>query len=233
MPQKQANRGVKIMASFEKNNAVKRRQKHFDFKNISGCANLITAIATIGLVLVAAYGFRVNREVTRMQTSMDFYTMIYPILQSDEFTIREQYLIYSLSQRRNIKPACSIYKIEDEQLRRELIKYCECMNGIGVLMHEHMINSDVIVPYIGTKSTILYELIRPYLDITRQEMAEIHYDFFDLSQNEKIQKASALYLVHYELLALTMREEGPNITNKFEKKLIESRQKTIIYETYK
>ena len=201
--------------------------------NINIIANAITAIATVGLVFVAAHEFRVNREIVRMQTSMDFCTMIYPILQSDEFVVREQYLINSLSERRKVSPACSIYKIEDEILRSELLKYCECMNGIGLLLHEHMINADVIVPYIGTKSTILYELIRPYLDITRQEMAEIQYDFFDLLENEKIQKAAALYFVHYELLALKMREEGPIITKEFKNQLIEFRRKKIIYETYK
>lgn len=203
------------------------------FRSINKFANLIAAIATLILVLVAVHEFRVSREVVRMQTSMDFCTMIYPILQSEDFVMCEQYLIKSLTKRRKVEPACSMFKIEDETLRSELLKYCECMNGIGLLLHEHMIDANVIVPYIGTKSTILYELIRPYLDITRQELAVTQYDFFDSSQNEKIQRAAALYFVHYELLALKMREEGPNITKDFQKQLIVSRRKNIIYETCK
>ena len=203
------------------------------FRSINKFANLIAAIATLILVLVAVHEFRVSRDVVRMQTSMDFCTMIYPILQSEDFVMCEQYLIKSLTKRRKVEPACSMFKIEDETLRSELLKYCECMNGIGLLLHEHMIDANVIVPYIGTKSTILYELIRPYLDITRQELAVTQYDFFDSSQNEKIQRAAALYFVHYELLALKMREEGPNITKDFQKQLIVSRRKNIIYETCK
>lgn len=215
------------------NKTTTRNKMYSVFKSINKFANLITAVVTLILVFAAVHEFQVSREVVRMQTSMDFCTMIYPILQSDEFVVRELYLINSLSERRKVSPACSIYKIEDETLRSELLKYCECMNGIGLLLHEHMINADVIVPYIGTKSTILYELIRPYLDVTRQEMAEIQYDFFNLSENEKIQKTAALYFVHYELLALKMREEGPIITKKFKDQLIEFRRKDIIYETYK
>lgn len=201
--------------------------------SLNTIGNLITAGATVGLFIAAAYGFHVNRKVVRLQTSMDFCAMIYPVLQSEEFVAREQYLIYTLTERRKEKPACSIYKIDNDTLRCEILRYCECLNGIGLLLYEHMINADVIIPYIGTKSTVLYELIRPYLDITRHEMAEIQYDFFSLSQNEKIQNAAALYFVHYELLALQMRDEGPKVTKDFNKQLKKNRSKNQIYETYK
>lgn len=190
--------------------------------------SLITAAATIGLIIVAIYGFRVNREVVRRQTSMDFCALVYPILQSEEFVHREQYLISTLSEMWETTQPCSFFEIEDDRLRYEIICYCECLNGIGLLLHEHMIDDGVIVPYIGTKTTILYELVRPYLEQTRYKMASQQYGFFDPSQNEKIQSAAALYFVHYELLALKMRKEGPRVTRNFNKQLQKSRKQNRI-----
>lgn len=207
---------------------MKCRKKFSAYEIVCTACNSATALATIGLIIVAIYGFRVNREVVRRQTSMDFCALVYPTLQSQEFIQREQYLISTLSERLEKKKPCSFSKIEDDHLRSEMINYCECLNGIGLLLHEHMIDDGVIVPYIGTKTTILYELIRPYLNQTRLEMAAQQYGFFDSSQNEKIQNAAALYFVHYELLALKMRKEGPGVTETFDKQLKESRKQNQI-----
>lgn len=204
------------------------RNKFTTYEIVCMVSGIVTTMATIGLVVVAIYGFRVNREVVRRQTSMDFCALVYPMLQSQEFVQREQYLISILSEMRDSKQPCSFFEMEDDHLRYEIISYCECLNGIGLLLHEHMIDDGVIVPYIGTKTTILYELIRPYLDQTRLEMAARQYGFFDSSQNKKIQNAAALYFVHYELLALKMRKEGPGVTETFDKQLKESRKQNKI-----
>lgn len=192
--------------------------------------DLITAITTVGLLVTAIFGFYDNHRIVRTQTSMDFCTFIYPMLQSEEYVNREQYLITALSARYGKETPCSFDEIEDPKLRFEIIRYCECLNGIGILLHEHMINDNVIVPYIGTQTTILYELIRPYLNKTREKFADISYECFDEKDNQKVQNAASLYFVHYELLAITMRENGPKITGQFRRKLIRARRRSCIKE---
>lgn len=44
--------------------------------------DLITAITTVGLLVTAIFGFYDNHKIVRTQTSMDFCTFIYPMLQS-------------------------------------------------------------------------------------------------------------------------------------------------------
>lgn len=207
-----------------------RKFTNKDNKRIGNRSNLITAIATIGLVCAAALGFYDNHFVARIQTSMDFCTLIYPILQSEEFIEREQYLISTLCERQSKQAPCSIDELSNDTLRREIIRYCECLNGIGILLHEHMISSDVIVPYIGTKTTILYELLRPYLNLTRKKMSAKAFECFDVDDNHKIQNAAALYFVHYELLALEMRTDGPKICKQLHRQLVRKRKKNRILE---
>ena len=54
-------------------------------KKKSGYLGLCATTSSIGLFVAALYGFYVTWEATRMQTSMDFCTYIYPTLQSEEF----------------------------------------------------------------------------------------------------------------------------------------------------
>lgn len=182
-------------------------------------SNIAVALATLGLVAAAIYGFYSTKQATRMQTSMDFCTYVYPILQSPEFVQREQYLKEALTTYSTTASPCSFYDIKDEKLRTEIVQYCECLNGIGVLVHEHMIEPAVIVPYIGTNTTILYDLIKPYLDSTRVEQSNISHAFASEYSNQIVNDAKMLYFVHYELLALMIRAEGPKYTKDLKREL--------------
>ena len=92
--------------------------------------------------------------------------------------------------------------------------------------------TDVIVPYIGTNTTILYDLIKPYLDLTRVEKAKISFEFYSIEENKKIQNAAKLYFAHYELLALQMRKQGPQFTKEIKCQLHTARKNNNISDSY-
>ena len=178
----------------------------------------ILNLAISALILFAAIiGFVVTIRATRTQTSMEFFSTVYPILQSQEFRDREQYLLRELSKEGH--KICAIEDIENEILRQEIYTYCECMNGIGILVQEHMIKDGVIIPYIGVNSIYIYRKIKPYLYMTRQKRALQISPELSANENKKIQNAAELYYVHYELLVLEMEKQGEKWTKEFKGKL--------------
>ena len=179
--------------------------------------NICTALLTLALVVTALYGFYVTNSTTRLQTSMNFCTEVYPTLQSHEFVEREQYILHELGKRG--ENSCAIEDIQDAKLRREIYAYCEYMNGIGIMVYEDMINTSVIIPYIGVNSIFIYRKLRPYLNKTRDKRGQYYSTDLTYEENKKIQKAAKLYFVHYELLVLRMEEDGEKWTKRFQKEL--------------
>lgn len=179
---------------------------------------LCMALLSLGLVVTAIYGFYKINKTTRLQTSIDFCLKVYPYLQSKEFVQQEQYLIEELN-KRNEEAICAIEDIKDEKLKQEILKYCEYMDGLGIIVYEHMINYNVIIPYIGVNTILIYRKLIPYLNRTREARARRSLDMLTIEENEKIQQAASLYFIHYELLALEIERQGPEWTKRFQNEL--------------
>ena len=179
--------------------------------------DILEIVISFGLLCTAIYGFYVTNETTRLQTSMDFCSTIFPTLQSEEFISREYYLMRELSKRGD--NVCPIEQIDNDTLKQEIYVYCEYMNGIGIMAHEHMINHSVIIPYIGVNSILIYRRLKPYLHLTRQMRADYVDSSLSEEENAKIQKAASLYFVHYELLVLEMERQGASWTRRLKAKL--------------
>lgn len=104
---------------------------------------LSTAILTLCLVITAIYGFQSNREAIRLQTFMEYSFDIYKTISSDEFKKRERNIQKGLSALREQGVVCAIDDIKDDDLKKDIHKYCGYMDGVGILVMEHMINPEV------------------------------------------------------------------------------------------
>lgn len=180
----------------------------------SGCV----AILTFCLVITAVYGFYVTSRSTRMQTSMDFCLSTYQMFQSKEFVEKERFICKELKGRGD--NYCAIEEIDNDTLRDAVYEYCEIMNGVGVLVLEHMINTDVVVTYLGANTLTAFQYIKPYLDLTREtKCCDDVLMGLPKYERELIRDARPLTFAHFELLAMKIEKKAPKLTRKFEKKL--------------
>lgn len=189
---------------------------YFEIRNGQryGC----TAILTLCLVVTAIQGFRVTNQTTRIQTSMDFCLSTYQMFQSKEFVEKERYICKELCKRG--ENYCAIEDIDNDTLRDAVYEYCEIMNGVGVLVMEHMINPDIVVAYLGANTLMAFQYIKPYMDLTRE--ARYHDDvLMGLPEYERklIRDARPLTFAHFELLAMEIKKQAPNLINKFGKQI--------------
>lgn len=111
--------------------------------------NLSAAITTIGLLITAVYGFRSNREAIRLQTSMQFSADVYKRLHSELFKRTERNIQIKLSSLQARGIICAIEDLEDEDLKQDIKRYCGYMDGIGILVTEHLIEPEVILYNAG------------------------------------------------------------------------------------
>lgn len=175
------------------------------------------AILTLCLVITAVQGFKVTNESTRMQTSMDFCLSTYSMFQSKEFVQKERFICSGLLQRGD--NYCAIEEIDNDTLRDAVYEYCEIMNGVGVLVYKHMIEPDVVVAYLGANTLMTFQLIKPYLDLTRKARYENVPMELPEYERELIQKAQSLTFAHFELLALEIKHQAPDLIDEYEKEL--------------
>lgn len=175
------------------------------------------SILTFGFLVSALYGFHINKESARLETSIEFYNAAYKELQSSEFVKRE-YMIWEKLMKRNNK-ICAIEDIEDEDLRNSIFEYCEFLNGIGVLVVERIINIDVIMSYIGANTLQSYLLIKPYLELTRKKRSAQTPSAFSNDVNIILRDARMLSFAHFELFALEIQSNAPDLIKGFQHKL--------------
>ena len=175
------------------------------------------AALTFCLVITAVHGFYVNNETTRLQTSMDFCLSTYSMFQSKEFVEKERFIYKGLLQRGD--NYCAIEEIDNDTLRDAVYEYCEIMNGVGVLVYKHMIDPDVVVAYLGANTLMTFQLIKPYLDLTRKARCENVPMELPEYERELIRKAQPLTFAHFELLALEIKCQAPDLIDEYEKEL--------------
>ncbi len=190
------------------------------------------AILTLCLVLTAVYGFYVTSRSTRMQTSMDFCLSTYQMFQSKEFVEKERFICKELKDRGD--NYCAIEDIDNDILRDAVYEYCETMNGVGVLVLEHMIDAEVVVSYLGANTLMAFQYIKPYLDLTRE--AKYRDDVLmgvPEHEREQIRNARPLTFAHFELLAMEIEKQAPKLTNKYERKLRNKKKKIEIIKKKK
>lgn len=183
-------------------------------KQSYGCSMVLL---TIGLIITATYGFYVTSETTRLQTSMDFCLSTYKMFQSKEFIEREKFVCEGLRQRG--ENYCAIEEIDNDTLREAVYEYCEIMNGVGVLVLEYMVNTDVVVSYLGANTLTTFLLIEPYLNLTREARYNNVPKELPEYERELIQQAQPLTFAHFELLAVEIRGQAPELIDKFKKQL--------------
>lgn len=192
----------------------------FRYKQNYGCV----AILTLCLVLTAVYGFYVTSRSTRLQTSMDFCLSTYQMFQSKEFVDKERFICKELKDRGD--NYCAIEEIGNDTLRDAVYEYCEIMNGVGVLVLEHMIDAEVVVSYLGANTLMAFQYIKPYLDLTRETKYRDDV-LLGVSEHERelIRNARPLTFVHFELLAMEIEKQAPKLTHKYERKLRNKKKK--------
>lgn len=178
---------------------------------------LCISVPTFGLVVTAIYGFYVTSESTRTQTSMDFCLSMFKTFQSKEYIERERLIWKGLEERGN--NYCAIEDIEDSILRNEIYEYCEILNGVGVLVLEHMINTDMVVAYLGTNTLKTYSLIEPYLDMTRKARCDSIPEMLPIAEKVMITEAETMAFAYFELLVLEMKRQAPIVLVNFQHKL--------------
>lgn len=180
-------------------------------------ASICMVILTLGLVFTAIYGFYITNNATRLQTSMDFCLNTYQMFQSEEYVERENIIRDGLCERG--ENYCAIEEIDNDTLRNAVYEYCEIMNGIGVLVMEHMINTETVISYLGANTLMSYRLIKPYLDRTRQNrVAKIPEQLPD-DEKEMIKRAQLMTFAHFELLVMEMKRQAPKLLEDFRNRL--------------
>ena len=200
-----------------------------EFQNNPNYGSICTAIATLGLVLAAVYGFYSNREIVRLQTSLEFCFKVYNVFQSKAFKERERRIQDGLMLYR--EHPCTIEDLPDEKLKKDIYNYCGYLDGIGVLVMEHLIRPEIVLSYAGVGILKTFYLLKPFLELSRKNRAEKSKN--DILQGDIdfiITEAVSLYYANFELLALEMRRRGTNLTTDFKRKLHKARKKKRVLE---
>lgn len=177
-----------------------------------------SSLSSMGLLCAAVYGFRSARGATRLQTSLEFSFVVYKELHKKSFKERERFIQNKLSTYKG--EVCAIDDIEDQTLRGEIHKYCGYMDGIGILVMEHLIKPEIILYNTGVGLLRTYCLLKPFLDASRQKRYEMAtHDINDGEVDKIISNSVRLYYAHFELLALEMLRQGPKLIKIINAKL--------------
>lgn len=197
---------------------------YLEFQNSPNYGSICTAIATLGLVLTAIYGFYSNREAVRLQTSLEFCFKVYKVFQSEEFKKRERRIQNGLMCHQG--QPCAIEELKDNDLIQDIHLYCGYLDGIGVLVMEHLIRPEVIISYAGVGVLKTFYLLKPFLEISRKSRKKKAKEDKTRSDIDPIIAQSvSLYYANLELLALEMQRRGPKLIAEFNSKLLKARKK--------
>lgn len=184
-----------------------------------------TTLMTLCLVITAVNGFYSNREAIRLQTSMTFSSEIFKMVRSDRFKKMERDIQKGISVLKDKGIVCPIDDIEDDNLKKDIHKYCGYMDGIGILVMEHLINPEVFLYKAGVGTLRTYFLLEPYIEATRMHRKDhVESNLKDDKANKIISGSVGFYYAHFELLALELRRSGFHFINEIDKKLNRSRK---------
>ena len=197
---------------------------YLEFQSKPNYGSICTAIATLGLVLTAIFGFYSNREAMRLQTSLEFCFKVYTVFQSKEFKERERRIQNNL--KLYIEQPCAIEDLPEASLKQDIYNYCGYLDGIGVLVMEHLIRPEVVLSYAGVGVLRTFSLLKPFLELSRKSRAETAKASKKNSDIDSIiSKSVSLYYANFELLALEMQRRGPKLIIEFNTKLQKARTK--------
>ena len=156
---------------------------------------------------------------------MEYSFDIYKTISSDEFKKREHNIQKGLSALREQGVVCAIDDIKDDDLKKDIHKYCGYMDGVGILVMEHMINPEVFFYKAGLGLLRTFFLLKPYLEITRlKRKTYATHDIEDVLVDQLIGNSVQLYYAHLELLALELRRQGGNMIQEIDDKLEKARK---------
>ena len=192
----------------------------------SDFVDMCMALSTMGLVCTAVYGFHSNREAIRLQTSMQFSLDVHKTLHSVPFKKRERSIQAKLSSLQSKGIVCPIEDLDDDDLKRDIREYCGYMDGIGILVMEHLMKPEVILYNAGVGLLRTYYLLKPFLEKSRQQRSEkATHDIDNKSVDNIIENSVGLYYAHFELLALEMHQRGPSLIRYIKQKITRAKKK--------
>jgi len=200
-----------------------------EIRNNPNYGSICTAIATLGLVLTAIYGFYSNREAVRLQTSLEFCFKVFNVFQSKDFKERERRIQTGLI--RHQAHPCAIEELTEESLKKDIYDYCGYLDGIGVLVMEHLIRPEIVMSYTGLGVLKTFFLLKPFLELSRKKRskkAKEHKEPSDI--HSIITEGVSLHYANFELLALEMQRRGPTLIKDYDKKLRKARKKKRVVE---
>ena len=144
--------------------------------------------------------FDEGQKATRKSNTLSVCIDIFKELRSYDFLSYEKIILKKLPNEKVKK----ISKIEDPELRYAIKSYLNIINNISAMVIHNIVDDEPIIAYKGVGILYFYELLKPYIEIGRDELHKQIVKDGKLSKDTKeiLEEATLLNYAHYELFAL-------------------------------
>lgn len=162
--------------------------------------------------------FREAQKSTKRSNTLSVCIEIFKELRSEKFLTCESIILRKLPNETSIK---RIQDIEDNELRNAIKSYLNIVNNISALVIHNIVDDEPIIAYKGMGILYFYDLLKPYIEISRIVLREENSKTVGISEDVKqiIEKASHLNFAHYELFVQQIKLKSAYLTNEFTVKL--------------
>lgn len=168
-----------------------------------------------GLVI----SFDEGQKATRKANTLSVCIEIFKELRSYDFLSYEKIILKKLPNETEVK---KISKIEDPELRYAIKSYLNIINNISAMVIHNVVDDEPIIAYKGIGILYFFELLKPYIDISRDELHKQVVKNEKLSKDTKaiLEEATLLNYAHYELFVQQIKAKSPRLICEFNSKLI-------------
>lgn len=162
--------------------------------------------------------FREAQKSTKRSNTLSVCIEIFRELRSEEFLGHERTILQRLPKETSVQ---RIKDIKDADLRYAIKSYLNIVNNISALVIHNIVDDEPIIAYKGMGILYFYELLKPYIEKSRETLKEKNSKTVGMSEDVKqiIEKASHLNYAHYELFVQQIKLKSEYLTNEFTIKL--------------
>lgn len=165
--------------------------------------------------------FDESQKSTRKANTLSVCIDIFKELRSYDFLSYEKIILKKLPKETEVK---KISKIEDPELRYAIKSYLNIINNISAMVIHNIVDDEPIIAYKGVGILYFYELLKPYIEISRDElhMQVVKNENLPKDTKEILEKATLLNYAHYQLFVQQIKIKSLNLIREFNslKKLV-------------
>lgn len=189
-----------------------------DHKHWVETATILSSVMSIigfGALIIT---FREAQKSTRRSNTLSVCIDIFRELRSEEFLGYEKIIRKKLPKEYTGK---TIDGIEDAELRGAVKSYLNIINNISALVIHNIVDDEPIIAYKGMGILYFYELLKPYIDSSRDEASGKISDEKNVSDEVKqiIGAASRFSYAHYELFVKQIKSKSGYLIDEFTSKV--------------